>query len=57
MALIFHFINGMSSFPLTFIFFQRGRYTTKQFDMKKKGFQLLGRFAGIGCGFDIGRFG
>ena len=25
------------------IFFQRGRYTTKQFDMKKKGFQLLGR--------------
>ena len=24
MALIFHFINGMSSFPLTFIFFSEG---------------------------------
>ena len=28
---LFPIIRGMSSFPSTFIFFQRGRYTTNQF--------------------------
>ena len=40
MALIFHFIYGMSSFPLTFIFF-RGVETTNQMCISQKFSQIL----------------
>ena len=52
--IIFHFIYGMPSFPLTFIFFQRGGSTTNQNRPTIWGWFTSSNLGLIGCGSWLG---